>query len=248
MCSCPPVCKAAMASATHLAPGRSTVSDGCCASVQHHQQNPTSDHEADISGFAHAVDITHDPEHGFDSWLEADRLRLACKAGIEKRVKYIISNRRIASSRDDWAWRRYDGANAHAHHMHISVIKGYELSVAPWFDYLLAGSNGQPRHPGTTAPLPVVLTTTYTLEDGVKIEHRSTRVALDDQGNGYTDLGDLVASRVWFSVNGADPQIAGGYPDHGVDLEKLQVGHVTRIVAFDGPPLGAVDIDVFALV
>ena len=244
-CTCPPVCKAAMSSATHMAPGRSTASDGCCASGGHHAQNPNSDHEPGRGGFAHAVDITHDVQAGFDSWLEADRLRMACKLGVEKRVKYVISNRRIASRIDDWEWRRYSGANAHAHHMHISVVDGYELSTEPWFDYPFDPRDGQPRNPGTTAPLPVVLVTDHPEEHMRQI---STRIALDLDGNGYTDLPGVAAKDVVsVVVNGADPATAGGYPDHGIDLHKLQVAGVTRVVAFDGPSLGAVDIDVWCV-
>lgn len=247
-CRCPPIVHTLWSSADRVAPGRSTASDGCCASAAHHTQNPDSDHEADASGWAHAGDVTHDLAHRFDSWQRADELRLACKTGVEKRVKYIISNRRIASAKGGWVWRRYSGPNAHDHHMHVSFLTGYELSTAPFFDYGIAGVDGQPRNPGTTAPLPVVLTYTYDMEDGVKLIDTATRIALDGDGNGYTDLPDVprraVVSHV---VNGADPQTAGGYPPQGVDVEVTTRDGVTRVVAYDGPPHGTVDIDVWSV-
>ncbi|MBY0294758.1 MAG: hypothetical protein K2X71_01790 [Methylobacterium sp.] len=36
-------------------------------------------------------------------------------------MKYVISNRRIASAKADWAWRPYDGSNPHTKHCHVSV-------------------------------------------------------------------------------------------------------------------------------
>ena len=55
-------------------PGRATDSDGWVASDTHHQQNPSSDHEPDESGVVRALDLTHDPVHGFDSYAFADWL------------------------------------------------------------------------------------------------------------------------------------------------------------------------------
>jgi hypothetical protein len=61
----------------------------------------------------------------------AEMLRLS----QDKRIKYIISNRRIASSLvSRWQWRPYNGANAHTHHVHVSVMDTPALydDPSPW--------------------------------------------------------------------------------------------------------------------
>ena len=106
------------------APKRSKASDGALGDAQHQlrqsDHNPCVGHEAVC-----ARDITHDPKGGFDSYAFADWLRARCASGAEKRVKYIISNRRIASA-PGWAWRKYSGSNPHDKHVHVSVIHGPE--------------------------------------------------------------------------------------------------------------------------
>lgn len=241
-CTCAPVCVRIATSADRQWPGRSHQSDGCCASAQHHAQNPGSDHEADASGYAHAEDITHDLEHGLDTWEEADRLRLACQAGAETRVKYLISNRRICSKIADWAWRHYSGANDHKHHMHVSVTAESTFDTAPWF---VSGftPTSQPRHDGVTVPLPPALVTDY---PGEHMQRIDVRIGLDVSGNGYTDIAKVKASDVVsIVVNGADPATAGGYPDTGVVVARCQVAGVTRVMAYNGDPSGAVDVTVW---
>ena len=108
-----------------LSPNRSKSSDGMLASDAHTQANPTSDHEPRIGdggiGVVTAFDITHDPAHGIDSEQPAEALR----AAKDDRIKYIISNKKIASGTGQdhpaWQWRPYNGANPHNHHVHISV-------------------------------------------------------------------------------------------------------------------------------
>lgn len=102
------------------APGRSKASDGSIGDTSHSSRE--SDHNpCDCHDAVCARDFTHDPPHGFDSYAFADWLRSRCDSGVETRVKYIISNRRIASPTDDWAWRDYTGSNPHDHHAHVSV-------------------------------------------------------------------------------------------------------------------------------
>lgn len=103
-------------------PNRSRDSDGSIGDASHASRS--SDHNpwiADPAGgpnVVSAVDITHDPVHGFDSYAFAEWLRTQ----RDPRVKYVISNRRIFSSEvAPWQWRRYGGSNPHDHHVHISV-------------------------------------------------------------------------------------------------------------------------------
>lgn len=126
-----------------LAPGRDKSSDGVRASPQHTARNPTSDHEPDERGVVHAIDITHDPASGVDTYALAERLRQARDA----RIKYVISNRRIfagAAGPSPWVWRPYKGASAHDKHLHLSVVSGPAADdPGPW-GVVLSAPSGAP--------------------------------------------------------------------------------------------------------
>lgn len=117
-------------------PGRATDSDGWVASDAHHKQNPSSDHEPDEGGIVRALDLTHDPAHGFDSYKFADWLL----NHRDSRIKYVISNRRIGgdegyakrNNRKPWTWYKYNGSNPHEHHVHISCNKFNEDDMTNW--------------------------------------------------------------------------------------------------------------------
>jgi hypothetical protein len=118
-------------------PDRSKASDGTIGNAAHAAR--TSDHNPWVqdggTGVVTAMDITNDPEHGFDSSDFADWLRKRCKSGMENRVKYVISDRRIASAtHENWAWRAYSGSNPHEHHVHISVLstKNHYDNTSSW--------------------------------------------------------------------------------------------------------------------
>jgi hypothetical protein len=123
------------------APNRSKVSDGSIGDEDH--QSTSSDHNPHCCGWVvTARDFTHDPNNGFDSYAYAEWQRQRCRGDIlldgkrEIRVKYIISNRRIASPTQNWAWRTYTGSNPHDHHVHVSVDctaeGGYMDSMESW--------------------------------------------------------------------------------------------------------------------
>lgn len=124
----------AVADATRKAPQRSIKSDGSIGDTDHQERK--SDHNPDDSGDVLAVDITHDPTHGFDAHAEAERLRQR----RDPRIKYVISNGRMFASYDTpkrraWEWGTYVGLNAHKQHMHISVLDTPEAKgdLSPWF-------------------------------------------------------------------------------------------------------------------
>lgn len=101
-------------------PGRSKASDGSIGDAAHAARD--SDHNPWIidgdKRVVSAIDITHDPEH-----CHAGALAEKLVASRDPRIKYIIYDRRIISSKKTpWVWRPYDGKNAHAHHCHISVM------------------------------------------------------------------------------------------------------------------------------
>lgn len=100
-------------------PTRSKNSDGSVGDVSHSAR--ASDHNPDDAGVVRAIDITHDPKGGFDSYAFAD---LILKKQ-DRRLKYVISNRRIGSGPagpQPGAWRKYTGKNPHDHHCHISTV------------------------------------------------------------------------------------------------------------------------------
>jgi len=105
-------------------PNRSKSSDGTIGDLNHCPG--TSDHCPNVMegrvGVVTALDITHDPAHGLDAGQLAETLRV----NRDPRIKYIISNRRIANFKSldgepPFAWRDYNGPNPHTKHVHISV-------------------------------------------------------------------------------------------------------------------------------
>jgi hypothetical protein len=109
------------------ASGRNKDSDGTIGNDDHRRRGfRSSDHNPYISdgriGVVTAMDVTHDPARGCD----ASKLAASLRASQDTRIKYIIWNRKIASSSSiggaaAWAWRPYNGRNPHDHHVHISV-------------------------------------------------------------------------------------------------------------------------------
>jgi hypothetical protein len=103
-------------------PKRSKSSDGSIGDAAHASRS--SDHNPWVkdgkTGVVTAIDITHDPNDGFDSYAFAEMLR----KNRDPRIKYVISNYRIyagAGGPSPWTWRKYTGSNPHNHHVHISV-------------------------------------------------------------------------------------------------------------------------------
>lgn len=114
-------------------PGRSKQSDGSIGNADHASRS--SDHNPWVDGsVVSAIDITHDPKSGCDSYA----LAAALVASQDPRLKYIISNGKICSgsaqSTPAWIWRKYTGANRHDHHVHISVKadKAHYDNTDPW--------------------------------------------------------------------------------------------------------------------
>jgi lysozyme family protein len=118
-------------------PRRKKGNDGTVGDAAH--QSRKSDHNPWIVDGANnvvsAIDITHDPASGCDCSLLVEALR----AGRDRRIKYLIWNRRIANaaaigSVPAWTWRAYTGANPHDHHFHLSVKPDKALydDRSPW--------------------------------------------------------------------------------------------------------------------
>ena len=106
-------------------PNRSKSSDGIIGDLAHRKRK--SDHNPDSDGAVRAIDLTHSPKSGFDSYRFADHLR----ATKDNRISYVISNRRIFSS-GNWQWRKYTGSNPHSGHLHLSIKRGPHNDARPW--------------------------------------------------------------------------------------------------------------------
>lgn len=125
-----------LAEVNHRWPDRDKTSDGSIGDTSH-QARP-SDHNPtviDDNGIwvVRARDFDKD---GIDPDLLAETVRLLGQAG-DPRVKYVIWNRRIASWKQNFAWRPYTGANPHDHHIHVSVSdeQVHYDSILPWGIY-----------------------------------------------------------------------------------------------------------------
>lgn len=136
-----------------IAPNRSRASDGLVGDEAH--QSTNSDHNPHYvagvgSEIVTALDLTHDPAHGFDSYHFAETLR----TNRDRRIKYVISNHRIFSSyasgsRPAWTWGSYSGVDPHTNHVHVSVLdavisdtrtpwnlEGFETDMTPSQQYV----------------------------------------------------------------------------------------------------------------
>jgi len=118
-------------------PNRNRASDGTIGDARHRSRS--SDHNPWIRDgsvdVVSALDITHDPASGCD----AARIAASIRQSQDKRVKYIIWNRRICNSsplegQPAWNWRPYRGANPHDKHVHISVksAKSHYDDTSAW--------------------------------------------------------------------------------------------------------------------
>ena len=97
-------------------PKRSKRSDGTVGDLAHSKRK--SDHNPNRAGVVQAIDLTHDPQGGFDSYRFAELLRTQ----RDSRIKYVISNGKIFNStQHPWQWRKYNGSNPHSAHVHVSV-------------------------------------------------------------------------------------------------------------------------------
>lgn len=143
-CVAAPSCRAALAEATRLWPNRRRTSDGICGDPRH--QARVSDHNA-----GNAWDLSHDPGQGCDAHALVEGIRRR----QDKRVKYIISNRRICgpgSHGGGWNWKSYSGSNPHSNHTHVSIWPSARNATGPWFANVPGQVPAPPGSPPTSTP------------------------------------------------------------------------------------------------
>jgi hypothetical protein len=119
-------------------PDRKRDSDGTIGDLRH--QATKSDHNPDpATGFVRALDLDADfNRQASTAAYIADQIRIAAKS--DKRIAYVIFNRKIASARSLWRWHKYKGINPHTSHIHISFTKAGDEDQKFFNIPLLGGS------------------------------------------------------------------------------------------------------------
>lgn len=135
-----------------LAPNRDKASDGSIGDQAH--QDSKSGHNPDESGNAERRDadsINEVRAIDIDKDLRVPGLTMAmviaflvgrCRAGLERRLIYIIFDRVIWSASSGWQARRYTGSNAHTEHGHLSGDPDGDNDRRPFGLAVLKGAMG----------------------------------------------------------------------------------------------------------
>ncbi len=207
--------------ANRLAPLRSKASDGTVGDAAHSAR--TSDHNPDARGIVHALDLTHDPAH-FDVHAYVDRLRRA----KDERVKYLISNGRIAgpgSRGGGWEWKPYTGANDHRKHAHISIWSTVAAETATW-----------PWWPPATPPKPQPATPPASgvrliesMEVDVIVKVHEVTVATDANGNGWEKVAYPRTRIIGYTGPGVRPDADGRYVTGEVGFADEDGGTIVSV-------------------
>lgn len=131
-----------------IAPRRDHASDGSIGDTAH--QNEVSDHNPDETGNVpihdadkinevHAIDVDNNLNANFTMEDVIQFLLAECRKnnpnGTDRgRLRYIIYNRRIWESKNNWAERAYTGASAHTEHAHFSAEyeTAFENDTSTW--------------------------------------------------------------------------------------------------------------------
>src|SRR5688572_26416312 len=113
-----------------VAPSRDKASDGTIGDANHasssdHTPDEISDalrrKDGDSRNEVHALDVDADLRvPGLSMGIVVQHLLSRCRTGTEKRLRYIIFNRRIWSASTGWRQEKYTGPNAHDKHAHFS--------------------------------------------------------------------------------------------------------------------------------
>src|SRR5687768_9385263 len=127
-----------------IAPDRDKASDGSIGDALHssssdHTPDEISDalrgRDSDSSNEVHARDFDADLRvPGLSMEMVVQHILARCRSGEERRLGYIIFNRRIWSASAGWAQRTYTGPNPHDKHAHFSASydTAREASTASW--------------------------------------------------------------------------------------------------------------------
>jgi hypothetical protein len=127
-----------------IAPNRDHASDGSIGDTAHQHEvsdhnpdetGPVPIHDADHTNEVHAIDVDSDlREPGVSMETVVQFLLARCRSGAEKRLRYVIFNRRIWEASTGWRQRPYTGPSPHTEHAHFSASydKAKEADPASW--------------------------------------------------------------------------------------------------------------------
>jgi peptidoglycan hydrolase-like protein with peptidoglycan-binding domain len=189
-------------------PNRDKSSDGWIGNAAH--AATISDHNPNSAGVVQALDITHDPAHGFNSYTFADHLMVV----KDNRIKYVISNHRIFLGHGSkaWTWQPYHGINPHDHHVHVSVGDSASLydDPQPW-DIGVGVALPGPPAVGTLAIKrgdqgPMVRVVQQLLADGYFGPATEAAVRSFQHAHGLIADG-IVGPQTWLELRGIHPVI-----------------------------------------
>lgn len=122
-------------------PGRNRSADGTIGDAAHSARE--SDHnpeypapagnppgQVDAGDYTNDTDygITHDPRNGADMAAVSEAIRVS----RDRRVSYLIFNRRITGPGHSWRWDTYTGTDPHTGHMHLSVNDLHHDETQHW--------------------------------------------------------------------------------------------------------------------
>lgn len=125
-----------------IAPTRDKASDGSVGNLAH--QGSPSGHNPDESGNAErrdadninevrAIDVDKDLRvPGLTAAMVVAYLVGRCRAGLERRLIYIIWNRTIWSASSGWVARAYTGSSPHTEHFHMSGHPDHDNDGRPF--------------------------------------------------------------------------------------------------------------------
>ena len=138
-------------------PKRDKRSDGWIGDAAH--QARKSDHNPDIWGWVHAIDVDHNmgpagpARQGGDAQRLADQLIQLAREGKDMgRLKYVIYNNKIASGtykNQFWTWR--PGNWGHTQHIHVS-FNSVAKNNGQKFDLPIFKEKDVPASPPKPAP------------------------------------------------------------------------------------------------
>src|SRR5690242_18353384 len=140
-----------------MGPVRDKSSDGWIGDARHAAS--VSDHNPAPDGDVHAIDVDMS-----GPWLPGMSMERMvqyivgrCRTGKERRLKYVIYNRRIWAASNNWDKANYYGTNPHDHHAHFSASYSpvQESNTTSWrLADLLPPVDPNPEVPIVTQPVP----------------------------------------------------------------------------------------------
>lgn len=127
-----------------IAPDRDRASDGAVGNEAHaatesdHNPDETGNvpiHDADKVNEVHAIDVDNNLNESDLTMEKVVQFLLGrCRSGAERRLRYIIYNKRIWSASSGWVQKTYTGTSPHTEHAHFSAsyTSSLEASTASW--------------------------------------------------------------------------------------------------------------------